>query len=37
MQILGVQAILGIGKYLGPSSMIGRNVQATIGYIKDQI
>jgi len=37
IQILGVQVILGICKYLGLSSMIGRSMQANIGYIKDWI
>jgi hypothetical protein len=34
---LGVQAILGTGKYLGLPSMIGRNKQATFSFIKDRV
>jgi hypothetical protein len=34
---LGVQAVLGTGKYLGLPSMIGRNKQATFSYIKDRV
>ena len=35
--ILGVQAVLGTGKYLGLPSMIGRNKKATFSFIKDRI
>lgn len=35
--ILGVQAILGTGKYLGMPSMIGRDRTATFAYIKDRV
>jgi hypothetical protein len=35
--ILGVQEVLGTGKYLGLPSMVGRSRQATFGYIKDRI
>jgi len=35
--ILGVQAVLGTGKYLGLPSMIGRNNQATFSFIKDRV
>jgi len=33
--ILGVQVVLGTGKYLGLPSMIGRDRNATFSYIKD--
>lgn len=35
--ILGVQAILGTGKYIGMPSMIGRDRTATFAYIKDRV
>jgi len=35
--ILGVQVVLGTGKYLGLPSMIGRNRNATFAYIKDRV
>jgi hypothetical protein len=35
--ILGVQAVLGTGKYLGLPSMIGINKQATFNFIKDSL
>jgi len=35
--ILGVQAVLGTGKYLGLPSMIGRDRKATFAYIKDRV
>lgn len=35
--ILGVQAVLGTGKYLGLPSMIGRSKKATFNFIKDII
>lgn len=35
--ILGVQVVLGTGKYLGLPSMVGRSRQATFGYIKDRV
>jgi len=35
--ILGVQAVFGIGKYLGLPSMIGRDRKATFAYIKDRV
>ena len=35
--ILGVQVVLGTGKYLGLPSMIGRNRNATFAFIKDQV
>ncbi|XP_039684970.1 uncharacterized protein [Medicago truncatula] len=35
--ILGVQLVLGIGKYLGLPSMIGRDRNATFAYIKDRV
>ncbi|XP_058756815.1 uncharacterized protein LOC131630038 [Vicia villosa] len=34
---LGVQQVLGTGKYLGVPSMIGRNRKATFKFIKDRI
>jgi hypothetical protein len=35
--ILGVQQVLGMGKYLGLPSMIGRSRKATFNFIKDRI
>jgi len=35
--ILGVQTVLGIGKYLGLPSMIGRNRNSTFSSIKDRV
>jgi hypothetical protein len=35
--ILGVQAVLGTGKYLGLPSLIGRNRNSTFAYIKDRV
>ncbi|KAK2398440.1 putative mitochondrial protein [Trifolium repens] len=35
--ILGVQVVLGTGKYLGLPSMIGRNRTAVFAYIKDRV
>jgi len=35
--ILGVQVVLGTGKYLGLPSMIRRDRNATFAYIKDQV
>jgi hypothetical protein len=35
--ILGVQVVLGTGKYLGLPSMIGRDRNATFAYIKDRV
>lgn len=35
--ILGVQTVLGTGKYLGLPSMIGRNRNSTFAYIKDRV
>ena len=35
--ILGVQVVLGTGKYLGLPSMIGRNRNATFAFIKDRV
>jgi hypothetical protein len=35
--ILGVQAVLGTGKYLGLPSMIGRNRNSTFAFIKDRV
>lgn len=35
--ILGVQAVLGTGKYLRLPSMIGRNKKATLSFIKDRV
>jgi hypothetical protein len=35
--ILGVQVVLGTGKYLGLPSMIGRDRKATFAYIKDRV
>ena len=35
--ILGVQVVLGTGKYPGLPSMIGRNRNATFAYIKDRV
>jgi hypothetical protein len=35
--ILGVQVVLGTGKYLGLPSMIGRNKNSTFAYIKDRV
>jgi hypothetical protein len=35
--ILGVQQVLGTGKYLGLPSMIGRSRKATFSFIKDRI
>jgi len=37
VDILGVRAVLGTGKYLGFPSMIGRSKKATFGFIKDRI
>ena len=34
---LGVQVVLGTGKYLGLPSMIGRDRKATFAYIKDRV
>jgi hypothetical protein len=34
---LGVQAVLGTGKYLGLSSMIGRSKKAIFSFIKDRV
>jgi len=36
-KILEVQAVLGIGKYLGLPSMVGRDRNATFAYIKDRV
>jgi len=35
--ILGVQVVMGTGKYLGLPSMIGRDRNATFSYIKDRV
>jgi len=35
--ILGVQAVLGTGKYLGLPSMVGRSKKATFNFIKDRV
>jgi hypothetical protein len=35
--IMGVQAVLGTGKYLGLPSMIGRNRTAVFAYVKDRV
>jgi hypothetical protein len=35
--ILGVHEVLGTGRYLGMSSMIGRNKKAVFGYLKDRM
>jgi len=35
--ILGVQVVLGTGKYLGLPSMIGRDRNTTFPYIKDHV
>ncbi|CAJ2637916.1 unnamed protein product [Trifolium pratense] len=35
--ILGVQAVLGTGKYLGLPSMVGRRKKQTFNYIKDRV
>jgi len=35
--ILGVQAVLGTGNYLGLPSMIGRSKKSTFSFIKDRI
>jgi hypothetical protein len=35
--ILGVQAVLGTGKYLGLPSMVGRSKKATFNFIKDKV
>ncbi|CAJ2655005.1 unnamed protein product [Trifolium pratense] len=35
--ILGVQAVLGTGKYLGLPSMVGRSKKETFNYIKDRV
>jgi ribonuclease HI len=35
--IMGVQAVLGTGKYLGLPSLIGRNRTAVFSYIKDRV
>jgi len=35
--ILGVQAVLGTGKYLGLPSLVGRDRNATFAYIKDWV
>lgn len=37
INLLGVQACLGMGKYLGFSSMIGRSEKATFSYLKDRM
>ena len=34
---LGVQAVLGTGKYLGLPSMVGRDRNSTFAYIKDRV
>ena len=34
---LGVQNMLGMDKYLGMPSMVGRNRKTTFKYVKDQI
>ncbi|MCI14231.1 RNA-directed DNA polymerase (Reverse transcriptase) [Trifolium medium] len=34
---MGVQAVLGTGKYLGLPSMIGRSKNATFNFIKDRV
>ena len=34
---LGIQVVLGTGKYLGLPSMIGRDRNATFAYIKDRV
>lgn len=36
-RILGVRLVLGTGKYLGLTSMIGRSKTTTFAYIKDRI
>jgi len=36
-RILGVQIVLGTGKYLGLPSMIGRSKTSTFSFIKDRI
>ncbi|KAK2445802.1 putative mitochondrial protein [Trifolium repens] len=35
--ILGVQEVMGTGRYLGMPSMIGRNKKAVFGYLKDRM
>jgi len=35
--IVGVQAVLGTGKYLGLPSMVGRDQNATFAYMKDRV
>jgi len=35
--ILGVQAVMGTGKYLGLPSMVGRSKKETFGFIKDHV
>jgi len=35
--ILGVRAVLGIGKYLGLPSMVGRSKKETFNFIKDRV
>lgn len=35
--IMGVQAVLGTGKYLGLPSMIGRNRTSVFAYVKDRV
>lgn len=34
---LGVRVVMGIRKYIGLPSMIGRSIEATFGFIKDHI
>jgi len=34
---LGARVVMGIKKYLGLPSMVGRSKEATFGFIKDQI
>ena len=35
--IMGVQVVIGTGKYLGLPSMIGRDRSAVFGYVKDRV